>query len=328
MTVYSMTGYASVLARGASDADRTPGGTAPAVSVELRSVNGRFLDLSFKMPDELRGVEPALREMLAAGLRRGKVEMRIAVRAPGGGASGTSGASGDDGMGPSPAALERVARLQAQVQAQLPQSRAFSVHEALQWCRDTVTVLPGDDAVLDAAAQCLQALRESRRREGEKLTAVLLERTRALRELAARAGPLVPQVVQRQQARFLERWREALEGADAAGGKACGPGVAPPGPGTLNAQALQERALQEAATYAIRIDVAEELSRLIAHLDEIERLLARGGELGKRLDFLIQELHREANTLGSKSAALELTGISVEMKVLVEQLREQVQNIE
>ncbi|MGA1286679.1 MAG: YicC family protein [Rubrivivax sp.] len=322
MTVYSMTGYASVLARGASDADLSPGGAAPAVSVELRSVNGRFLDLSFKMPDELRGVEPALREMLAAGLRRGKVEMRIAVRAPGG------GASSEEGTGPTPAALERVARLQAQVQAQLPQARAFSVHEALQWCRDTVTMLPGDDAVLDAAAQCLQALRESRRREGEKLTAVLLERTRALRELAARAGPLVPQVVQRQQARFLERWREALEGADAAGGKASGPGAAPPGPGTLNAQALQERALQEAATYAIRIDVAEELSRLIAHLDEIERLLARGGELGKRLDFLIQELHREANTLGSKSAALELTGISVEMKVLVEQLREQVQNIE
>jgi uncharacterized protein YicC (UPF0701 family) len=248
--------------------------------------------------------------------------MRIAVRAPGG------GAASEEGTGPTPAALERVARLQAQVQAQLPQARAFSVHEALQWCRDTVTVLPGDDAVLDAAAQCLQALRESRRREGEKLTAVLLDRTRALRELAARAGPLVPQVVQRQQARFLERWREALEGADAAGGKASGPGAAPPGPGTLNAQALQERALQEAATYAIRIDVAEELSRLIAHLDEIERLLARGGELGKRLDFLIQELHREANTLGSKSAALELTGISVEMKVLVEQLREQVQNIE
>jgi uncharacterized protein (TIGR00255 family) len=320
MTVYSMTGYASVLARGASDADLSPGGAAPAVSVELRSVNGRFLDLSFKMPDELRSVEPALREMLATGLRRGKVEMRIAVRAPGG------GASSEEGTGPTPAALERVARLQAQVQAQLPQARAFSVHEALQWCRDTVTVLPGDDAVLDAAAQCLQALRESRRREGEKLTAVLLDRTRALRELAARAGPLVPQVVQRQQARFLERWREALEGADAAGGKT--PGLAAGPNAHISPQALQERALQEAATYAIRIDVAEELSRLVAHLDEIERLLSRGGELGKRLDFLIQELHREANTLGSKSAALELTGISVEMKVLVEQLREQVQNIE
>lgn len=318
MTVFSMTGYASVLARGgAAGADTA----AQALSVELRSVNGRFLDLAFKMPEELRGVEPALRDMLAAGLRRGKVEMRIAMRTPGG------GASVDEGPGPTPAALDRVARLQAQVLARLPQARAFSVHEALQWCRDTAAVPPAEEAVLEAATQCLEALRESRRREGEKLVAVLLERTRALRELAARAGPLVPQVVQRQQARFLERWREALEGADAAGGKAPAPGAAHAA-ATISPQALQERALQEAATYAIRIDVAEELSRLVAHLDEIERLLARGGELGKRLDFLIQELHREANTLGSKSAALELTGISVEMKVLVEQLREQVQNLE
>lgn len=318
MTVFSMTGYASVLAQvsgAAGDAAPAPAGAGAALSVELRSVNGRFLDLAFKLPEELRGIEPALREMLAAGLRRGKVEMRVALRAPAAGAA-------ESAELPAPAALDRVARLQAAVQARLPQARAFSVHEALHWSRDATTALP-EDAVLDAAAQCLQALQESRAREGAKLVAVLLERTRGLRELAARAGPLLPQVVQRQQVRFLERWREALAAADSAGeagtpGKAAG----------LTPQALQERALQEAAAFAIRIDVAEELSRLTAHLDEIERLLARGGELGKRLDFLIQELHREANTLGSKSAALELTGISVEMKVLVEQLREQVQNIE
>lgn len=319
MTVFSMTGYASVLAQvsgAAGDAAPAPAGAGAALSVELRSVNGRFLDLAFKLPEELRGIEPALREMLAAGLRRGKVEMRVALRAPAAGAA-------ESAELPAPAALDRVARLQAAVQARLPQARAFSVHEALHWSRDATTALPPEDAVLDAAAQCLQALQESRAREGAKLVAVLLERTRGLRELAARAGPLLPQVVQRQQVRFLERWREALAAADSAGeagtpGKAAG----------LTPQALQERALQEAAAFAIRIDVAEELSRLTAHLDEIERLLARGGELGKRLDFLIQELHREANTLGSKSAALELTGISVEMKVLVEQLREQVQNIE
>jgi uncharacterized protein (TIGR00255 family) len=141
-----------------------------------------------------------------------------------------------------------------------------------------------------------------------------MERVQRLRELAGQAEPLVPQVVQRQQQRFLERWREALATA---------------GAGTsVSAEAQAERALAEAAAYAIRIDVAEELSRLKAHLDEIERLLDKGGELGKRLDFLIQELHREANTLGSKSAALELTAVSVEMKVAIEQMREQVQNIE
>ena len=150
--------------------------------------------------------------------------------------------------------------------------------------------------------------------ERAELVAMLRACIDQLRTLAGRAAPLVPQVVQRQRERFLARWHEALEAAGAAA--------------TVPAAALQERALNEAAAFAIRIDVAEELSRLAAHLDEIERLLAGGGELGKRLDFLIQELHREANTLGSKSAALELTAISVEMKVLVEQMREQVQNIE
>ena len=141
-----------------------------------------------------------------------------------------------------------------------------------------------------------------------------MERVRRLRELATQAEPLVPAVVQRQQQRFLERWQEALAVVDASA--------------SVPREALQERAINEAAAFAIRIDVAEELARLRAHLDEIERLLGAGGEVGKRLDFLIQELLREANTLASKAASLELTNISVEMKVAIEQLREQVQNIE
>jgi uncharacterized protein (TIGR00255 family) len=119
-------------------------------------------------------------------------------------------------------------------------------------------------------------------------------------------------LVEQQRARFLERWNEAMGLAE----------------GSASPETAQDRALTEATAFAIRIDVAEELTRLAAHLDEIERLIRKGGEIGKRLDFLIQELHREANTLGSKSAALELTRISVDMKVLIEQMREQVQNIE
>jgi len=118
-------------------------------------------------------------------------------------------------------------------------------------------------------------------------------------------------LVEQQRARFLERWQEAMGLS----------GATPP-------EAAQDRALTEATSFAIRIDVAEELTRLNSHLDEIERLIKEGGEIGKRLDFLIQELHREANTLGSKSATLELTRIGVDMKVLIEQMREQVQNIE
>lgn len=305
MSVYSMTGYASTLARTPAQTPEKPEEEA-ALSVEIRSVNGRFLDLGFKLPEELRGTEPALREMLRAALKRGKVELRILTRST----------AETAWPAPQPKALTELAGLQAQVQAQMPQARALSVQEVLQWCSRGQTATVTDETALRAAQQCLKALLESREREGEKLVAVLTDRTQRLRTLAAQAEPLVPAVVQKQQARFLQRWQEALASADGTAG-----GGIPP-------QALQERALQEAATYAIRIDVAEELSRLVAHLDEIDRLLSQGGELGKRLDFLIQELHREANTLGSKSAALELTGISVEMKVLIEQMREQVQNIE
>jgi uncharacterized protein (TIGR00255 family) len=119
-------------------------------------------------------------------------------------------------------------------------------------------------------------------------------------------------LVEQNRQRFLTRWKEAMALTD----------------GATLPEAAQDRALTEATAFAIRIDVAEEITRLSSHLDEIERLINKGGEIGKRLDFLIQELHREANTLGSKSAALELTHISVDMKVLVEQMREQVQNIE
>jgi uncharacterized protein (TIGR00255 family) len=133
-----------------------------------------------------------------------------------------------------------------------------------------------------------------------------------LMALANKAQPLLPKLVEQQRTRFLERWHEALGAAQT----------------TQDSDMARDRALTEATAYAIRIDVAEELTRLSSHLQEIKQLLAKGGELGKRLDFLIQELHREANTLGSKSSSLELTRISVDMKVLIEQMREQVQNIE
>jgi uncharacterized protein (TIGR00255 family) len=166
--------------------------------------------------------------------------------------------------------------------------------------------------ILPLAEQALAALLASRQREGDRLAVMLLERIGQLRLLAAQAVPLVPQLVAQQRQRFMERWTEAMALGDSA--------VLP--------EAAQDRALSEATAFAIRIDVAEEITRLNSHLDELDRLIRKGGEIGKRLDFLIQELHREANTMGSKSAALELTHISVDMKVLIEQMREQVQNIE
>jgi uncharacterized protein (TIGR00255 family) len=307
MAVYSMTGYAnaSATACGGEEVSASARDSATAgVHVELRSVNSRFLDIAFRMPDEMRSLEPALRDLITARLRRGKVELRLSTR------DDTSAAW----VLPQPEQLEQLARLEAAVHARLPQAAPLSVHDVLQSCRGSAPAQRLDEVALAAAKQAVAALLESREREGEKLVAVLMQRLMRLRELARDALPLVPQVVARQQQRFLDRWHEALATA----------GAAQP----VSAQATQERALTEAASYAIRIDVAEELARLGAHLDEIERLLKSGGEVGKRLDFLIQELQREANTLGSKSAALELTQISVEMKVAVEQMREQVQNIE
>jgi uncharacterized protein (TIGR00255 family) len=215
---------------------------------------------------------------------------------------------------PSAESLLALARVESMVQGWLPKASSLTVHEALQWCGRSAASEALDEPALQAAREALSGLREAREREGARLATVLRERVAHLRILTAKAEPLVPAVVQRQRERFLERWNEALAASGAAS--------------NVPAQALQERALNEAAAFAIRIDVAEELARLASHLDEIERLLEAGGELGKRLDFLIQELHREANTLGSKSAALELTSVSVDMKVAIEQMREQVQNLE
>jgi uncharacterized protein (TIGR00255 family) len=293
-----MTGYAAAAASAPTAAG------AGQVTVELRSVNGRFLDLALRMPDELRGLEPALRERVAAGVRRGKVELRISTGRDG------------DGAWPQPTAeqLNQLMRLEGMVQGWMAQARSLSVNEVLHWCRTAAPAAKADEAVLEATGRAVASLREARGREGARLAAMLLDRVQRLRELAAQAEPLIPAVVQRQQQRFVERWNEALEKVQAAA--------------AVPAQALQERALEEAAAFAIRVDVAEELSRLRSHLDEVERLVRAGGEIGKRLDFLMQELQREANTLGSKSAALELTSVSVEMKVAIEQMREQVQNIE
>ncbi|WP_295537238.1 YicC/YloC family endoribonuclease [uncultured Pseudacidovorax sp.] len=305
MAVYSMTGYASGQSRapGAEGAlgEERPG---PRLGIEVRAVNSRFLDLSFKLADELRQHEPLLRELLTKRLKRGKVELRAAID------SGTDGGVAE----PSVRLLQRLNGVQDAVRAWLPTARELSVADVLR--------LAGNDSgrhgatdgfdIGALAATVIDDLIAAREREGARLVALLRDRLESLQALAAQAEPLVPQLVEQQRARFLERWQEAM-------------GLAA---GAATPEAAQDRALSEATAFAIRIDVAEELGRLRAHLDEIERLLSQGGEVGKRLDFLIQELHREANTLGSKSAALELTRIGVDMKVLIEQMREQVQNIE
>ena len=305
MSVYSMTGYAAVQSNtSGTDTGHESGQPASArLGVEIRSVNSRFLDLAFRLPDELRQAEPALRELLTAKLKRGKIELRAAL----------DSSSASSWSAPSSVTLQRLGSLQDNIKSWLPEAAPLSMADVLRIATNE-DKKPHDHApeLLKLAKKALKDLLSARQREGERLKDMLLGHTAQLRALAVQAVPLVPQLVELQKNRFIERFKEAMALAD----------------GAPLLDAARDRAQLEATAFAMRIDVAEEITRLASHLDEIDRLLGGGGELGKRLDFLIQELHREANTLGSKSASLELTRISVDMKVLIEQIREQVQNIE
>ena len=293
--IQSMTGYA------VASADSPLG----ALALELRSVNSRYLDIQFRMPDDLRGVEPALRELIAARIARGKLECRVALSTARGRAAPTAGT----------AELERLRQLEIAVLDVFPDAAPLSVAEVLRW--PGVLAEPAADeaqlrAVLESVARrALDELCAARAREGARLSAALLERVAAMRRRVADVAPLVPAAVAAQRARLAERLREAL-------------GAAP-----------DERIGAEVALFAAKSDVDEELTRLAAHLDEVERVLAasgapaaEGGPAGKRLDFLAQELNREANTLASKAASAAIADCALELKLLIEQLREQVQNIE
>ena len=303
MSLQSMTGYASAQSQlGAA----TPSQTGMRLGMEIRSVNSRYLDLSFRLPDELRAMEPHLRELISSHIKRGKVELRAHLET-----------SQDASLGtPDTALLQQLVKIQDNVRMWLPLATPLSVSEVLRLSNVPVTLPQEFSAeVLSLGQALLTQLCQAREREGQRLAQDLLSRAKQLHVLADSALPLVPQTVELQKQKFLERWREAMSLADS---KAL--------PDTVH-----EKALAEATSFAIRADVAEEITRLKTHLDEISRLLnlkSHKEGVGKRLDFLIQELHREANTLGSKSSAIELTRISLDMKVLIEQMREQVQNLE
>jgi uncharacterized protein (TIGR00255 family) len=305
MSVYSMTGYASVQQSSVPSSTETDAKvTLPSqLGLEIRSVNSRFLDLSFRLPEELRQFEPALRELVSSQIKRGKVEVRASLET----------SAPNTVTDPTPRLLQRLNAVQDSVRVWLPDATPLSVADVIRLSAgDKTSTHDWREDLQVLAKQALGELIAAREREGARLAQMLLERIGQLRALAAQATPLVPQLVAQQRQRFMDRWKEAMALAD----------------GSTLPEVAHDRALAEATAFAIRIDVAEEITRLDSHLDELERLINKGGELGKRLDFLIQELHREANTLGSKSAALELTHISVDMKVLIEQMREQVQNIE
>ena len=287
--ICSMTGYATAareLAWG-------------SVSVELRSVNHRYLDVSFRMPDELRPAETALREAIAATVTRGKVECRVAYAL-------RSGAQNSTDLDAT--LLAQLLELNSKVRSALPEARTLTVADILRWPGMLgADELPVDELRATASELMPEVLREfgaARAREGEKLAAVILERAADMRTRIAVVQPRMPGIIAAFQDKLNTRLKDALVSAD------------------------DERVRQEIALFVNKIDVDEELSRLATHLDELERILKKGGSAGKRLDFLMQELNREANTLGSKSADIEVTRVAMDLKLLIEQMREQIQNIE
>ena len=286
--IYSMTGYA-VASRELENA---------VLNLELRSVNHRYLDIQFRLPDELRSIESALREMLTARLNRGKVECRISY-AP---IPGKKGLDVDHDL------LTRLVALNARVREALPDAVSLSASDVLRW-----PGMLGSDALdidelrkvgQSLLAQVLEDFTLTRGREGEKLKAIILERANAVEARLVDVAPRMPQVIAAFQEKLATRLKEALGNAD------------------------EDRIRQEVVLFANKIDVDEELSRLTTHIAELRRVLDKGGAVGKRLDFLMQELNREANTLGSKAADVTVTQVSMELKLLIEQMREQIQNIE
>ena len=267
------------------------------LALDVRSVNSRYLEIQFRMNEELRALEPLLRERIAQQIQRGKLECRVTLNSA--------------AMAPTQqlnvSLLERLTGLGEQVRAHLPEVAPMSLADVLRW----PGMLDDSSRQQDLAQPCLALLdtvlrefKASRQREGDKLKQHLLQRVTAMEEQIARVAPRLPELVRAYQAKLVARFTEVLGSAD------------------------DERIRQEIALFAQKIDVDEELTRLATHLKEMRRILDDNGAAGKRLDFLMQELNREANTLGSKSVSVETTQVAMELKVLIEQMREQIQNLE
>ena len=293
-TVSSMTGFAS-----AEKKFETLG-----IAVELRSVNQRFLELHFKLDDALKPLEPILRALFQEHLNRGKVECKINLN---------HAAHVSQNLSINTVILKQIGDMALHLQAEYPNSAPMSVAEMMRWpgvvtdhdhkdkTEDTDTILTYATAVFKA---CLHELIAARQREGAKLTAVILERLHDIQQIVVQIKPLLPQQILSYQDKLITKFKEVMALAD------------------------DDRIRQEMLLFAQKIDVDEELVRLTAHLQEVEHILKTGGIVGKKLDFLMQELNREANTLGSKSVSIEVSKAAIAIKVLIEQMREQIQNLE
>jgi uncharacterized protein (TIGR00255 family) len=287
--IFSMTGF--------SAADEELGSSS--LSLEIRSVNHRYLDIQIRIPDELRTFEAAMRECISTQMMRGKVECRVSLNIR---------ASSQVPARLNLPLLRQLAQWNTEVRDVLPAARELAVVDILRWNgifeSDALLAAQIHDSVLHLLQKAMLDFNAARAREGERLKDFLVQRVWQINDLRADIAPRIPAAIKAYEIKLQTRLLEALNNHD------------------------DERVRQEISLFASKIDVDEELSRLHAHLTEVERVLENGGSVGKRLDFLMQELHREANTLGSKSVDAEVSRASMEMKILIEQMREQIQNLE
>lgn len=298
-SIASMTGYF------AADG-MTPAGT---VTVECRSVNSRFLDLTLRLDDTLRFAEPAIRERLQKRLTRGKVEVRMSL-------------SADESALPAQineSALKRLLELQSAVLRHSPEAAELSVSEILEMPGIAHTAQTDKDELLQAVLAVLDKTLDgfiaAREREGAALAKVINSYMDKMTSVVEEVRAAIPQILAQLQAKLAARLEDALSQTLTQ-------------QGTLTKEEITERIRQEVTLYAMRMDVDEEMNRLTTHITEVRRLLAAGGAVGRKLDFMAQEMNREANTLGSKAAAIEMTQASLSLKITIDQMREQIQNLE
>lgn len=267
--------------------------------LELRAVNSRYLDLHFKLDENLRSFEPAIRELISAQLSRGKIECKVNLM---------TRAQANQAVQLDEVLMQQLADMQIKALAHFPQGCILSIADVLRWPGVVLNEAVSQNTLLEdikkLVQQGLQDLNASREREGNKLKTLVLERLGQIEWLVEKVKPLLPALTKEYQAKLENKLQENLKTID------------------------PERVAQELVLFAQRIDVDEELTRLTAHVSEVKRILNSDGPAGKRLDFLMQEFNREANTLGSKSVSVQTTQVSMELKVLIEQMREQIQNIE
>ena len=308
--ILSMTGYGC--ANSAIPLDNLPNQNIPTIAelhVELRSVNARFLDFYFRLPDECRSLEPSLRKLLTRYIARGKIECRIQIKYPSGAQHKTIVDT---------TILEKTKQLVQQIIDYFPQAAPFSISDIL--------LLPGilqepkisqtelEKILLSCTENALQQLNLARAQEGSALAQLLLEKTNAMFDIIAQIRPLLPELLALQQKKLTEKLHQILH---------MDLNIIP------DQGSILEHVRQELTTYSLKIDIDEELSRLETHLQTTQTILKHGPTpTGKRLDFIMQELNREANTLASKAASVEIANAAIALKLLIEQMREQVQNLE